>query len=168
MPPGSSGWSVALTIGGLITARWMYLLERRDRESGGDARRRAREAVGRADVLAQPRSLRTVGTPSSSGGEILLGYGPRRRPVTLRFGGESGRHGLVVGASGSGKSNALTWCVACHIDVGFGVVVIDMKGDELLAERHRREAKAGGRSSTNGRSTVATAGTRSRVATAAS
>lgn len=65
---------------------------------------------------------------------------PRSRPVSLRFGGESGRHGLLLGASGSGKSNALTWCLARHIEAGFGAVVIEMKGDQLLAKRLKREA----------------------------
>ncbi len=134
-------WNVALVVGGLITARWTFLLERRDRESGGDARRRVREAVGPTDVLAKRRSLRLVGRGNVCGqGEFLLGYGPRSRPVGLRFGGESGRHGLLLGASGSGKSNALTWCLARHIEAGFGAVVIDMKGDQLLAKRLKREA----------------------------
>jgi hypothetical protein len=35
-------WSVALAVGGLLTARWVFLLERRDREAGGDAPARSR------------------------------------------------------------------------------------------------------------------------------
>jgi ABC-type phosphonate transport system ATPase subunit len=57
----------------------------------------------------------------------------------VRFGGTSGRHGLLLGASGSGKSNALLWCVARHIDAGFGAVVIDMKGDQLLERQIEAE-----------------------------
>lgn len=136
-------WNVALVVGGLITARWTFLLERRDRESGGDARRRAREAVGPVDALAKRRSLRLVGRGNVCGqGEFLLGYGARSRPVSLRLGGESGRHGLLLGASGSGKSNALTWGLARHIEAGYGAVVIDMKGDQVLAKRLEREAEA--------------------------
>jgi hypothetical protein len=52
-------WSVAIAVGGVLTARWVFLLERRDREAGGDARRRAREAIGISDVLAARRGRRT-------------------------------------------------------------------------------------------------------------
>lgn len=68
-------------------------------------------------------------------------YGSKHRPVALRFGGASGRHGLLLGASGSGKTNALLWCLSRHIDAGFGVVVVDMKGDQLLARRLQRIAE---------------------------
>jgi murein DD-endopeptidase MepM/ murein hydrolase activator NlpD len=131
-------WSVGLAVGGVVTARWAFLLERRDREAGGDARRRARQAVGIRDALAARRAGRA---PTVGAGRYLLGFDGRRRPVTLRFGGQSGRHGLLVGASGSGKSNALLWCVARHVEAGFGVVVVDMKGDQLLARRLEREAE---------------------------
>jgi hypothetical protein len=114
-------WSVGLAVGGVVTARWTFLLERRDREAGGDARRRARQAVGIRDALAARRAGRA---PTVDAGRYLLGFGDRRRPVMVRFGGQSGRHGLMVGASGSGKSNALLWCVARHIEAGFGVVVV--------------------------------------------
>jgi hypothetical protein len=130
-------WSVGLAVGGVVTARWTFLLERRDREAGGDARRRARQALGIRAAFAARRASRA---PTVDAGRYLLGFDGRRRPVTLRFGGQSGRHGLLVGASGSGKSNALLWCVARHIEAGFGVVVVDMKGDQLLARRLEREA----------------------------
>jgi hypothetical protein len=131
-------WSVGLAVGGVVTARWTFLLERRDREAGGDARRRARQAVGIRDALAARRAGRS---PTVDAGRYLLGFDGRRRPVMVRFGGRSGRHGLLVGASGSGKSNALLWSVARHIEAGFGVVVVDMKGDQLLARRLGREAE---------------------------
>jgi TraM recognition site of TraD and TraG len=130
-------WSVGLAVGGVVTARWTFLLERRDREAGGDARRRARQAVGIRDALAARRAGRS---PTVDAGRYLLGFDGRRRRVMVRFGGQSGRHGLLVGASGSGKSNALLWCVARHIEAGFGAVVVDLKGDQLLARRLEREA----------------------------
>ena len=163
-------WSVALPLCGLVTARWAYVLERRKIESGGDARRRVRDAVGPIDVLAKQRSLRRVRQGIITGpGEFLLGHNRRSQPVSLRLGRASGRHGLLLGASGSGKSNALLWCLARHIDAGFGVVVIDMKGDQLLSV----DRTHGGRAAEatvlrSGRWTAAIAGTRSRAATAAS
>lgn len=136
-------WSVALAVGGLCTARWAFVLERRAEEAGGDQRRAAKEIVGPSDVLARRRSLKLLRDGDLVGdGRYLLGYGLKSRPVSLRFGGHSGRHGLLLGASGSGKSNALLWCLARHIEMGFGAIVIDMKGDQLLAQRLRHQAKA--------------------------
>lgn len=134
---GIESWSVGLAVGGLVTARWTFLLERRAHEAGGDARRRAREAVGIRDALGARRARRSRRVDQ---GRYLLGRDRRRRPVAIRFGGASGRHGLLVGASGSGKSNALLWCVARHIEAGVGVVVVDLKGDQLVARQLRREA----------------------------
>lgn len=136
-------WNVALVFGGVLTAWWAYVLERRRREAGGDQRRAARALVGPTDVLASRRALRAARRGEvASATEFLLGHNLRRRPVSLRFGGGSGRHGLLLGASGSGKSNALLWCLARHIDAGFGAVVIDMKGDQLLLKRLEAQARA--------------------------
>jgi len=49
-------WAFAIASGGAWTAWWTFTDERRDRESGGDARRRVRGAVGPADVLAARHS----------------------------------------------------------------------------------------------------------------
>ena len=139
-------WAFAIASGGAWTAWWTFTDERRDRESGGDARRRVRGAVGPADVLAARHSrARAQGGQVATDHEFLLGFGSRSKPVSVRFGGASGRHGLLLGASGSGKSNALLWCVARHIDAGFGAVVIDMKGDQLLERRLEAEAVAADR-----------------------
>ena len=163
-------WSYAIAWGGLWTGWWTFTDERRDRESGGDARRRMRAVVGPADVLAARRNRARVksGRVAARDG-FLLGFGARSKPVSVRFGGTSGRHGLLLGASGSGKSNALLWCVARHIDDGL------RRGGDRHEGRPAARPPAparGGRSragrSTAGRSTAATAGTRSRAATAAS
>jgi len=126
---------------GILTARWAYLLERRARETGGDARRLASQAVGIGDALAQRRARRLLAQGRfHEGDEFVLGVNPRGKPIRLRFGGVSGRHGLMLGASGSGKSNALLWTVQRHIDAGFGVLVLDMKGDRSLAQAVRAKA----------------------------
>jgi hypothetical protein len=93
-------WSVALLIGGACTARWAYLRERRDRESGGDARRRARQAIGVGDALARRRAKRELRSgPLVKDHGFLLGMDRKGLPVRLRFGGGSGRHGLLLGAA---------------------------------------------------------------------
>ena len=138
-------WSVALLVGGLCSCRWAWLLERRDREAGGDARRRAGRAVGVGDALARRRARRELraGRLLAHGG-FVLGADAKGLPVRLRFGGASGRHGLLLGASGSGKSNALLWTVSRHMEACFGIVVIDMKADPALAWRLRDEAERRG------------------------
>jgi hypothetical protein len=105
-------WSVALLVGGVCASRWAYLLERRDREAGSDARCRARQAIGMLDVLRRRRARRQLreGTLVADG-SFLLGADRKGLPVRLRFGAGSGRHGLLLGASGAGKSNALLWTV---------------------------------------------------------
>jgi conjugal transfer pilus assembly protein TraD len=94
------------------------------------------------DTLARRRARRELraGRLVADDG-FLLGSDAKGLPVRLRFGGESGRHGLLLGASGSGKSNALVWTVSRHMEAGFGVVVIDMKADPALAARLRVEAE---------------------------
>jgi hypothetical protein len=135
-------WSVALLVGGLCSCRWAWLLERRDRKAGGEARRRVRRAVGVGDTLGRRRARRELRTGRLvADGGFLFGTDAKGPPVRLRFGGESGRHGLLLGASGSGKSNALVWTVSRHMEAGFGVVVIDMKADPALAARLRVEAE---------------------------
>ncbi len=107
-------WSVALLVGGLCTASWTFQRERRDRESGGDARRRARQTVGMADVVRLHRARRQLAQPAHQvdGSGFLLGADPKGLPVRLGFGGRSGRHGLLLGASGAGKTTALLLSVA--------------------------------------------------------
>jgi hypothetical protein len=135
-------WSVALLIGGILAARWAYLLERRDREAGGDARRRADQAVGITAALAQRRARRLVQRGEFLGdGGFVLGFDSRGGLVRLRFGEHGGRHGLMLGASGSGKSNALLWAVRRHVEAGFGALVVDMKADRSLASAVRAAAE---------------------------
>jgi hypothetical protein len=135
-------WSVALLVGGACSARWAYLRERRDREPGGDARRRAGQAIGVGDAVARRRARRELrsGRLVKDHG-FLLGSNQKGLAVRLRFGGGSGRHGLLLGASGSGKTNALLWSVHRHMEAGFGVVVVDMKADPALALSLQAEAE---------------------------
>lgn len=142
-----ASWSVALAGGGLLTARWSYLLERRDREAGGDKRRRVRDAFGIRDAVGwlAARRLRKGGvrvqTRKRREGlrrvheeRFVLGGDRRGRFVSLRMGDESGRHALLLGASGSGKTTSLKQVVLAHLKAGRGAVVVDMKADIGLRE----------------------------------
>ena len=72
-------WSLALLVGGLCAARWSFQRERRDRESGGDARRRARQTVGLSDVMQLRRAHRPLAQPALQvDGSGYLHVGPQR------------------------------------------------------------------------------------------
>ena len=57
-----------------------------------------------------------------------------------------GRHTLVVGATGSGKTVTQTWIAVRAIEHGMGAIVVDPKGDGGMREEVRRAALAAGRS----------------------
>ncbi len=64
---------------------------------------------------------------------LMVGCAEDGEPVFIPFGGDrGGRHTLVVGATGSGKTVTATRIATCAIAAGMGVVVIDPKGDERL------------------------------------
>ncbi|GAC1320932.1 MAG: hypothetical protein NVSMB25_13950 [Thermoleophilaceae bacterium] len=74
-----------------------------------------------------------------------LGIDRAARRVSIRLGVEGGRHMLVLGASGAGKSNALLWIATRHVLAGFGCVIVDLKGDQEIVERMRYVARCAGR-----------------------
>ncbi len=75
---------------------------------------------------------------------ILLGADGRGRPVMLSD-EQLSAHGLIVGASGSGKSTTMLSLLTEHIASGRPVVAIDMKGSPDFARRLEVAARAAGR-----------------------
>jgi membrane protein implicated in regulation of membrane protease activity len=63
---------------------------------------------------------------------LAVGKDQRGRTVRIPVGTTSGRHALVVGATGSGKTVTQAFIAGRLIRVGHGAVVIDPKGDRLL------------------------------------
>jgi hypothetical protein len=72
---------------------------------------------------------------------LAVGRDERGRTVRIPVGYASGRHALVVGATGSGKTVTQAWIAARLIDAGHGAVVIDPKGDRLLRDELERAAR---------------------------
>ncbi|MGO9754738.1 MAG: type IV secretory system conjugative DNA transfer family protein [Solirubrobacteraceae bacterium] len=75
---------------------------------------------------------------------VVLGTGPSGRRVLLSD-LELSAHGLIVGASGAGKSTTLLTIVTEQIRRGRPVVAIDLKGSPAFARRLESAATAAGR-----------------------
>ena len=75
---------------------------------------------------------------------IVLGAEPSGRPVLLAD-HELSAHGLILGASGAGKSTTLLTIITEQIRRGRPVVAIDLKGSPAFAEQLERAAAAAGR-----------------------
>lgn len=66
---------------------------------------------------------------------MILGRTDTGEIVSIPFGvTDGGRHTLIVGATGSGKTVTETWIAARAIEAGLGAVVIDPKGDVRMRE----------------------------------
>src|SRR4051794_6723565 len=72
---------------------------------------------------------------------LAVGRDQRGRTVRIPVGAGSGRHTLVVGATGSGKTVTQAWIAGRVIGAGHGAVVIDPKGDRLLHEELEHAAR---------------------------
>ncbi len=83
---------------------------------------------------------------SDPGGLLMLGRDEQGRAVSIPFGTVSGgRHVLVVGATGSGKTVTQTYMAARAIERGMGTIVLDPKGDVHLRDRLEHTAAQNGR-----------------------
>jgi DNA helicase HerA-like ATPase len=89
--------------------------------------RRARRRIRRGRVL------------TSRG--LVVGRDRRGRAVHIPTGGTSGRHTLVLGATGSGKTVTQAWIAGRLIQAGHAAVAIDPKGDRVLRDELHRAAR---------------------------
>src|SRR5918911_459640 len=72
---------------------------------------------------------------------LAVGTDDRGRTVHIPIGTTSGRHALVVGATGSGKTVTQAFIAGQLIRAGHGAVVIDPKGDRLLHDELQHAAR---------------------------
>ena len=113
-----------------------------DLRHGGEDAQDARDRRTPLDAHRERRGRRGVrGGRWIDRDGLAVGRDQRRRTVRVPAGGSCGRHTLVVGATGSGKTVTQAWIAGRMIDAGHGAVVIDPKGDELLAFELERAAR---------------------------
>jgi hypothetical protein len=127
--------------------RW----HREDLCSGGDlaalARSRPTPLLVVQSAVLRLIAVRLVGMGRARlhSGELLLGREQGGRAVNVPFGAEAGRHSLVLGATGSGKTVTQSLMAVRAIERGMGAIVVDPKGDRGMRELLRRAAIDAGR-----------------------
>ena len=126
---------------GLVTvtgAKW----HAEDVRAGGDIAAHARRRRTPVSALRSGRDRRRI-----RGGRVItkrglvVGRDHRGRAVHIPVGGRSGRHTLVLGATGSGKTVTQAWIAGRLIAAGHGAVVVDPKGDRTLRDELHRAAR---------------------------
>ncbi len=109
-----------------------------DLSKGQDKSRHAREAIGAWSLLRNVRDRRRVARGAfACDGKYPVGTDQSGAVVCLPLGLGAGRHSLVVGATGSGKTTTMLAAVTAHVEAGCGVVAIDPKGDQAMVDRLR-------------------------------
>ncbi len=95
-------------------------------------------------IAARRTRERRVAGREQAGGAVALGTGVRGDGVLVTD-RQLSAHGLILGASGAGKSTTMLTIIGDHIRRGKPVVAIDMKGSPGFADRLARDAAAAGR-----------------------
>jgi conjugal transfer pilus assembly protein TraD len=97
-----------------------------------------------ATARAAPRIARKLRPAGDREGDVVLGVDRRGRGVRLGP-DELAAHGLIVGASGAGKTTTLLKILTDQIRQGRPVIAIDMKGSPAFARVLAAAAAAAGR-----------------------
>jgi hypothetical protein len=113
-----------------------------DLRAGGDLAAEARRRRTPLSALGSRRDRRRIrrGRLITKRG-LVVGRDHRGRIVHVPVGGRSGRHTLVLGATGSGKTITQAWIAGRMIDAGHAAVAIDPKGDGTLRDELHRGAR---------------------------
>lgn len=130
-------WPVAV-VGSLWTLKRVRRLHRQDLIAGADLAALAasrRSPITLLRVGCDRALERLLARATHASPRAPLGRDEHGRPVPLPIGDRhaGGRHTLVVGATGSGKTVTQTRIAVAAIQRGLGAVVLDPKGDAGLA-----------------------------------
>jgi hypothetical protein len=143
-----AGLAVPLVLATLGATLWGRRWHAHDLDAGADLADLAARRRGPADALGSAaRTFALRRRRSDIGGwfragQLTLGRDERGRAVSIPCGGDGGKHTLVVGATGSGKTVTQTWIATQAIGHGMGAIVIDPKGDREMREEIRVAAHA--------------------------
>jgi hypothetical protein len=139
--PMPADWSTTLTTACLCAAVRGRHWHREDLMVGGDLAEIAADRRGPLDVAHRLsreiwQHIGSLSTPIALRDDhMVIGRTESGETVSIPFGAtEGGRHTLIVGATGSGKTVTETWIAARAIEAGLGAVVIDPKGDVRMHE----------------------------------
>jgi len=140
--PLLGGWYFTLITATVCAATRGRRRHREDLAWGGDLAERAEVRRGpllfmRAAMvwLREHRAGSDDVVRALSSERIALGRDDRARLVSIPLGAAGGRHTLVVGATGSGKTVTQTLILCQAIEAGLGAVVLDPKGDARMREQ---------------------------------
>lgn len=100
-------------------------------------------------VLSRWLLRHTISSPTRNAlcdGRMSIGRTATGKTLSIPLGAaDGGRHTLIVGATGSGKTVTETWIATKAVDAGLGAVVIDPKGDARMREQLAHAAHRVGR-----------------------
>jgi hypothetical protein len=141
-----AGWASTLATAAVCASARGRHWHAEDLMAGGDLAEIATERRGPIDALraVSRRLFEQLGSVSTwtavLNERVPIGRAENGETVSIPLGNHSGgRHTLIVGATGSGKTVSQTWLTARAIEAGLGAVVLDPKGDARMRE-HLAEA----------------------------
>jgi type IV secretory pathway TraG/TraD family ATPase VirD4 len=132
--------SVSLPLGaaGLCAARTGRRWHREDVDDGGDLARSAAERRAPLGALLTAGFRRVSNHRRPTGDGVVLGVDRYGRPIAVPA--RDGRHVLIVGATGSGKTVTQSVLAASAVAEGSAAIVVDPKGDAHMYDTLLRAA----------------------------
>ena len=116
-----------------------------DLERGGSEARAAKERVGPLRWIWTRLRTARANEKRVVGDQLAIGTSRRGRIARIPFGVDRGVHGIVLGATGSGKTVTQAAIAQAHILAGLPVIAVDPKGDGYLRQVLANAAAATGR-----------------------
>ncbi len=113
-------------------------------QHGGEEAREKRDAPGPLRLLRSRLSTRRAEAQRQDRGTLALGITRRGGVCRVPIGEGHGVHGLVLGATGSGKTVTQTAIAQAYIRAGKAAIVVDSKGDRDLLYTLLRTAQQTG------------------------
>ncbi|MFI4993429.1 MAG: type IV secretory system conjugative DNA transfer family protein [Solirubrobacterales bacterium] len=151
LPAGFVLWQVTWPLGLTVMGACLYACSlgrrwhRTDLAVGGDHAAIALARLGIGGVLERHQRQQTAREGFLTGGHLIVGRDEHGLPVSIPVGYQSGRHTLVLGATGAGKTVSEAWVTTRLIDTGYGGITLDPKGDTMLHDELERAANRTGR-----------------------